>query len=100
MVIQGSIHHTYSGRKKKKLKSSRKKQPEFVPLERSKASFTPAWWVDTKKEYKSAPFKPYVPRKIDDSYKKEVSSKYTVSIAYNKGTYQVISNQDVEHIGK
>ena len=41
----------------------------------------------------------YTPDK-DTSYKKEVSKNYTVSIAYNKGAYQVIPKDDVEHIGK
>ena len=36
----------------------------------------------------------------DDSYKKEVSKNYTVSIAYNKGAYQVIPRSEVKNIGK
>jgi hypothetical protein len=37
---------------------------------------------------------------VDNSYKKDISSTYTVSIPYNKGAYQVIPKDEVEHIGK
>ena len=33
-------------------------------------------------------------------YKKEISKQYTVSIAYNKGAYQVIPKNEVKDIGK
>jgi hypothetical protein len=36
----------------------------------------------------------------DNSYKQEVSKQYTVSVAYNKGAYQVIPRQEVKDIGK
>ena len=74
MIIQGSIRHTYSGRKRKVAKVKKLQKP-FVPLDTSE-------------------FKP------DDSYKKEVSKNYTVAIAFNKGAYQVIPNRDIKHIGK
>ena len=37
---------------------------------------------------------------VDNSWKVEISKKYTVAPAYNKGAYQVIPPTDVEHIGK
>ena len=37
---------------------------------------------------------------VDNSWKLEISKKYTVAPAYNKGAYQVIPRDDVEHIGK
>ena len=53
------------------------------------------------KEQRSAPFIPFEPKQIEDtSYRQEVSKKYTVSVPYNKGAYQVISKEDVKHIGK
>jgi hypothetical protein len=52
-----------------------------------------------REKYPSMPMGEYSPSK-DTSYKKEVSKNYTVSIAYNKGAYQVIPKDDVEHIGK
>jgi hypothetical protein len=36
----------------------------------------------------------------DNSWKLEISKKYTIAPAYNKGAYQVIPRDDVEHIGK
>ena len=36
----------------------------------------------------------------DNSYKQEVSKKYTVAVAYNKGGYQVIPSDQVKYIGK
>ena len=30
----------------------------------------------------------------------EISRKFTIAPAYNKGAYQVISREDVKHIGK
>lgn len=36
----------------------------------------------------------------DTSYKQEISSKYTIAPAYNKGAYQVISKDSVKDIGK
>ena len=36
----------------------------------------------------------------DTSYKQEISNKYTISVAYNKGAYQVIPKGDIKWIGK
>jgi len=36
----------------------------------------------------------------DNSYKQDISKQYTVSIAYNKGAYQVIPKGEVKDIGK
>jgi hypothetical protein len=36
----------------------------------------------------------------DTSYKQEISKNYTVAVAYNKGGYQVIPNDQVKYIGK
>ena len=99
MIIRGSINHTYSGRKRKVTKVKKAQKP-FIPLDTNKSAvFKPAPWAVRDKEFKSAPLTPYKPA-ADDSYKKEVSKNYTVSIAFNKGAYQVISDPDIEHIGK
>lgn len=101
MIVQGSIGHTYSGRRKKTLKVKKQKQAKFVPLTREKYSFSPAWWEEKKQEQKSAPFIPFEPKQLEDtSYRQEVSKKYTVSIPYNKGAYQVVPNDDIKNIGK
>jgi len=100
MFIQGSLSHTYSGRKKKSYKV-KKVQKAFKPLNAKKhqQQFHPAWWEDQRKKETSKDFLPYTDPECK-LYKKEISSKYTVSIPYNKGTYQVISENDIEHIGK
>jgi len=101
LIIHGSINHTYSGRRKTKLRTKKQKQAEFVPLKREKHSFSPAWWEEKKKEQKSAPFIPFEPKQVEDlSYRQEVSKKYTVSIPYNKGAYQVVPNDEIKNIGK
>ena len=100
MIIQGSINHSYSGRKRKRVAKVKKTQKPFIPLKKDDTVFKVAPWAVRDKEYKSAPFKPYEPFNKDDSYRKEVSKNYTVAIAFNKGAYQVIPNQDIEHIGK
>jgi len=100
MIIQGSIRHTYSGRKRKVAKVKKVQKP-FIPLgTANSAIFKPAPWAVRDKGYKSAPLTPPSEFKPDDSYKKEVSKNYTVAIAFNKGAYQVIPNRDIKHIGK
>jgi hypothetical protein len=50
---------------------------------------------------KSTPFLPFEPNQLEDtSYREEVSKKYTVSIPYNKGAYQVVPNDEIKNIGK
>ena len=100
MIIRGSLNYTTSGRKKKSYTKKRKTK-EFVPMFPKKdLEFKPTWWEKERQERKSAPFKPFVPRQVDTSYRREISKKYTVSVPYNKGAYQVISKEDVKHIGK
>ncbi len=92
MIVSGSMNYTPSGRRRKVSKAPRKERP-FIPLKkREEHTFTPL--VDAKPV-----FKPWVPTP-DTSFRKEVSSKYTVSIPYNKGAYQVIPSQDIDKIGK
>lgn len=78
--------------KRRKAAKARKAKAPFVPL---KVSSKPS----TGKIIPSAPITPYSPP-ADTSYKKEVSAKYTVAIAYNKGAYQVISRENIQDIGK
>lgn len=104
MIIHGSINHSFSGRKRKTFTPTRKKAKEFIPMDHAVVP-NDAYlkWQEDMKKYKSAGFVPTdmagrTPK--DDAYKQEVSKNYTVSIAFNKGAYQVISNQDIKHIGK
>tara|TARA_R100001440_G_scaffold62225_1_gene82286 strand:- start:31 stop:333 length:303 start_codon:yes stop_codon:yes gene_type:complete len=100
MFIQGSLNYTYSGRRKKNTYKVKKVQKTFVPLNPKKHhQFSPVWWEQKKNQHKSREFLPWTDPNCQ-LYKKDISSKYTVSVPYNKGAYQVISKEDVKHIGK
>lgn len=38
--------------------------------------------------------------KADESWKVEASKNFTVAPAYNKGAYQVVSKENIKHIGR
>ena len=103
MIVKGSMKHTLSGRRRKAFRTTRKPKPEFVPLDRAVIA-NPRYleWQEEQRKYKSAGFVPtdMAGKPEDNSYRQEVSKNYTVSIAFNKGAYQVISNDDIKHIGK
>ena len=100
MFIQGNLNYTYSGRRKKNTYKVKKVQKTFVPLNPKKHhQFSPVWWEQKKKQHKSREFLPWTDPNCQ-LYKKDISSKYTVSVPYNKGAYQVISKEDIKHIGK
>ena len=80
--------------KKRKPTTTTPLKPCALTLERMEAAkkhreMYPSW---TGKSSYSAP--------EDQSYKQEVSKNYTVSIAYNKGAYQVIPKKEIKSIGK
>ncbi len=92
-MIKGSMMYDQHGRKRKvkKLYASKKAKPNFAK--------------QATKQFKQASEIPSMPigeykTPTDNSYKKEVSKQYTVSIAYNKGAYQVIPQKEVKDIGK
>ena len=92
-MIKGSMMYDQHGRKRKvkKLYASKKAKPNFAK--------------QATKQFKQASEIPSMPigeykTPTDNSYKKEVSKQYTVSIAYNKGAYQVIPKKEVKDIGK
>jgi len=95
----GSLRYDMSGRKRKTkaLNTPKKYKPAFQEL-----VVKPSRYVRGEQpEYKSAPLTPPSSNvQVDDSYKREVSKNYTVSIAYNKGGYMVVPNSDLTHIGK
>lgn len=100
MIVHGSLNYTSSGRKKKSYATKRNAK-KFVPMFPKKdLEFKPTWWEKERQAKKSAPFKPFVPRQIDTSYRQEISKKYTIAPAYNKGAYQVISKDSIKDIGK
>ena len=98
MMYTNSLRYDHTGRKRKSkaLNKCKKYKPAFKAIEVK--SVHPNY--EDRQEYKSAPLTPPQHTVQDDSYKKEISSQYTVSIAFNKGAYQVVPNSDIKHIGK
>ena len=95
----GSLRYDMSGRKRKTkaLNSAKKYNPPFKVLKQLRD--IPGY--DDQPVYKSASIDPIKSDVIEDtSFRQEVSKNYTVSIAYNKGAYQVVPNSDLKHIGK
>ena len=95
MIIKGHMTYDQHGRKRKS---------KFTKAVRNPAqqwkTFAPEPTIRREtKEYPSAPLSEYTPAR-DTSYKQKASENYTVSIAYNKGAYQVIPKEEVKHIGK
>ena len=93
MIVKGSMNYDQFGRKRKtvakrskKVMTFKAKKPDF-----KKQSKKPMYPSAKVTEYKTPE---------DTSYKKEISKQYTVSIAYNKGAYQVIPKNEVKDIGK
>ena len=81
------------GRKRKvgNLYKSKKATPNFKKVATKQ--------IKKSEDIPSAPIGKYTVPK-DNSYKQDISKQYTVSIAYNKGAYQVIPKGEVKDIGK
>ena len=92
MIIQGSLRHSPSGRKRKTNAWKKMKRPDFV-AQSTKTISTKTPEIPSSK---TTSYKPMV----DTSYKVKESKNFTVAPAYNKGAYQVIPRGDVEWIGK
>ena len=89
----GSLRYDPSGRKRKTHRKVKKATPTFKPLNQTKPY---------RRETEYYPSQPMmgVASKPDETYKQEVSQSYTLAPAYNKGAYQVISKENIKHIGK
>lgn len=88
MVVKGSISYSFSGRRRRTV-SSKKKKAVFKELKPKSRR--------TEQRYPSAPFTPYVdPKPVD----RVPNKTYTIAPAYNKGAYQVISEDNVKDIGR
>tara|TARA_B100001063_G_scaffold75552_1_gene69829 strand:- start:345 stop:686 length:342 start_codon:yes stop_codon:yes gene_type:complete len=104
MIIAGSMNHTPSGRRKKRI-VTKKKNPEFVPLRPKPYQLSEFKQSQWQKDYQA---RPYVRGHINsqgidpawEAEKKRISNKYTVAPAYNKGAYQVIPSDSIDQIGK
>lgn len=97
MIIKGSLGYDQHGRKRKTPKARSSRQVRTQGFHPCNTGSNPV--RASSKQYPSMPVGQYKTPQ-DESYKKEVSKNYTISIAYNKGAYQVIPRDEVEHIGK
>ena len=95
-ITFGSLRHTTTGRKSLAKEEVKTYTPEFedissstIPSNRRQTPYYPS--AKAKSTYSPAP---------DNSYKIEVSKKFTVAPAYNKGAYQVINRNNIKDIGR
>lgn len=95
LVYTNTAYRPLSRNRKKLPKKPRKAKPAWTPYVPSSKVFRP----DTP-EYPSRTSLVGNCEKTNDDYKKEISKNYPVAPAYNKGAYQVISNTNIEDIGK
>ena len=101
MIIKGNMRYSPSGRKRKTNAYKKKRKPVFKKQNTPKPNSRLEEIKAHREKYPSLSIgstKPTEP--VDNSYKQEVSKKYTVAIAYNKGAYQVIPNENIKDIGK
>ena len=99
MIIKCGINYDSHGRKKKAIKSNVNRHKKF------KASASKVVKTTTQADINRETLAEYLKKmpeweSEDTQYKNEVSSNYTVAIAYNKGNYQVIPKGEVKYIGK
>ena len=97
MIVQGSMNYTTCGRKMSNSKSRRKRRQQIWHWQ---TADLPHHHVD-RKEYASVPLgdpNPNETAKQDKSYTS--SSRHTIAPAYNKGAYQVITEENVKDIGR
>lgn len=100
MILKMSTNHDQHGRRKKTVRAKKKKHVGWTKFQRVQHAE-----AKTRKEKNNDTLREYLAKmpewaKEDDTYKKEVSSNYTVAIAYNKGAYQVIPKKEVKDIGR
>ena len=94
MIIQGSMRYSPSGRRRKTTAWKKKKGAVAQMGERRTCT------AKVESSSLSSSTNSGQGTKVDNSWRVEISKKYTVAPAYNKGAYQVIPRSDVEHIGK
>jgi hypothetical protein len=95
MVFTDTRYRPISRNRKKLPPKPKRAKREFVPYVPKSTVYRPE-----TKQYPSVLSKVADTTKRDESYKQEISKKYTLAPAYNKGAYQVISNDNVKDIGK
>jgi hypothetical protein len=100
-MIHVSMRHTSTGRKKKtNYWTKPKKQPvSFKPYKPEK-TLAQIRSEEHREKYPSMDISSTHTPNRDDSWKKDISSSYTIAPAYNKGAYQVIGKDNIKDIGK
>lgn len=100
MIVKGSLNHSTCGRRKKSIGTMNTKRTKRLDTSHTTMSQPPPLAHTIGQNYPShvssrPPSMAQTPR-----IQREKSEKYTVAIAYNKGAYQVIPNEDIKYIGK
>ena len=103
MIIQGSMRYSVNGRKKKNAHLYRKKR-QSNKMTKGAVAQQGERRTCTAKVAGSIPVSSTNAGKgtaVDNSWKIEISKKYTVAPAYNKGAYQYVgSMQDARNAGR
>jgi len=99
MIVKGSINYSPCGRKRKvkRIKKTRVASGQSTNNSAMRERLTKI--KEEQERYPSLESTGYTAQP-NTQYKNEVSKRYTVAIAYNKGGYQVISKDNIKDIGK
>ena len=101
MIIQCSMRHSPSGRKRKTNAWKKAKRPDFVAQETKHFKEEPVSTKTISSKTMGGFTKSMTSKsKLTQEERLEISKQYTLAPAYNKGAYQVIPRGDVEWIGK
>jgi len=96
MIVQGSMKHTYSGRKMKTFSQSKSSLVSTGTLSWGSSNYRRPTQVI--KSHESVGCQTTIT--ADAELKRKESKNFTVAPAYNKGAYQVISSGNVKDIGR
>lgn len=72
---------------------------KLISSTRKLKSFDIPSWANDPRVYVSG-CSDYIATKKNDDYKKEISKQYPVSLAYNKGNYQVLLASEIKTAGR
>ena len=102
MIIKGTLQYDQHGRRRKTFKTKRKTTRSKWKSIGAVAQSGERRLCTAKVESSNLSSSTNAGKgtKVDNSWKLEISKKYTIAPSYNKGAYQVIPREDVEHIGK
>ena len=98
MIVKGSLNYTTSGRKKKRLKTKKRKQNVRCDIGSTRNSNYRSNNISSLSTNSV-----HVGKRVSPEWeaeRRDISSKYTIAPAYNKGAYQVIGKNEVEDIGR